>query len=72
LTARASGRHAIRVRVVERFPGQRVKHRTGPLRRIRSLVALLVTAVLIAGVLAAALSAIVWGISVAIHGATTS
>jgi hypothetical protein len=28
--------------------------------------------VLIAGVLAAALSAIVWGISVAIHGATTS
>lgn len=62
----------VRVRVVERFPGQRVHHRTGPLRRIRSAVALVVTAVIVGAVLAASLTAVVWGISVAIHHATTS
>lgn len=62
----------VRVRVVERFPGQRVHHRTGPLRRIRSAVALVITAVIVGAVLAASLTAVVWGISVAIHHATTS
>ena len=66
-----SGRK-VRVRVVERFPSQRVRQQTGPWRRLRSAVALLLAAVLVGAVLAAGLSAVIWGISVAVHHTTTN
>lgn len=62
----------MRVRVVERFPRATVHNRVGPLRRIRSGLALLLTALVLGVLLAAALSALVYGFSVAIHHASTS
>ncbi len=62
----------VRVRVVESFARQRVGQQTGPLRRIRSAAALLLAASLIGVVLAAGLSAIVWGISIAVQHATNN
>jgi hypothetical protein len=70
-TRAADGRR-VHVRVVERFPRARVHNKVGPLRRVRSSVALLVTAVVLGIILAAALSAVVWGFATAIHHASTS
>jgi len=61
-----------RVKVVERFKGPRLKHRTGVLRRLRSLVLLVVIGVILAAALATALALVVWGISLAVHSATTN
>ncbi len=60
-----------RIKVIERFQGPRLKHRTSLWRRFRSFVLLLVIGVLMAAVLATVLAMIVWGISVGVHAATT-
>ena len=70
-TLDAAGR-LVRVHVVERFPGQRVHQQTGPLRRIRSGLALLVLAVVVGMVFAALLSAVIYGLTVAVHHASTN
>ncbi|MCU4185109.1 hypothetical protein K6U06_12110 [Acidiferrimicrobium sp. IK] len=62
----------VRVRVVERFAWQRVHQQTGPWRRARSGMVLLVSALIIGAVVGGALSSIVWGLSVAIHHASTN
>jgi hypothetical protein len=58
-----------RVRVVEKFTGRRVKHRTGALRRLRSMLGLLVIAVIVAAVVAAIIAAVVGSIALAIQHA---
>jgi hypothetical protein len=58
-----------RVRVVEKFSGRRVRHRTGPLRRLRSTLGLLVIAVIVAAALAAGIAALVGTIALAIQHA---
>jgi hypothetical protein len=58
-----------RVRVVEKFTGRRVKHRTGALRRLRSMLGLLVIAVIVAAVVAAVIAAVVGSIALAIQHA---
>lgn len=58
-----------RVRVVEKFTGPRVRHRTGPWRRIRSFVGLVIIAIIVAAVIAAAIAATVGTIALAIQHA---
>jgi hypothetical protein len=58
-----------RVRVVEKFTGRRVRHRTGVLRRLRSMLGLLVIAVIVAAVVAAVIAAVVGSIALAIQHA---
>jgi hypothetical protein len=58
-----------RVRVVEKFSGRRVRHRTGALRRLRSMLGLLVIAVIVAAVVAAVIAAVVGSIALAIQHA---
>jgi len=61
-----------RLKVVESFQGPRLRTRTGAVRRIRSMVALVVIAVAIGTVMAGALGALVWGLSRVIHHAASS
>jgi hypothetical protein len=56
-----------RVKVVERFDGPRLKHRTGLWRRFRSTVLIALIGLVLAGALAGVLGLAVWGISVIIH-----
>jgi hypothetical protein len=52
--------------------GPRLRDRAGPFRRVRSLLALLVIAVIAGTLGATVLGLVIWGISVGIHGATSS
>jgi hypothetical protein len=61
-----------RVKVVERFKGPRLKHRTGLWRRLRSAILLILIGLILAAALAAILSMAVWGISIGIHHLTNS
>lgn len=60
-----------RVKVVERFEGPRLRHRASFLRRLRSAVLLIVIGLVLAGTLASVLGAGIWGLSIAIHHAST-
>jgi hypothetical protein len=68
--ARAQGaRPAGRVKVVERFAGRRVRHRTGMFRRVRSLIGIMIIGIVIAAIVAAAVAVVVGSIALAVQHA---
>ncbi len=61
-----------RVKVIERFQGPRVHHRTGLWPRLRSIVMLVLLAALLGAAVAGGLAALVAGIAYLIHQATSA
>jgi Mg2+/Co2+ transporter CorB len=58
-----------RIKVVERFGGRRVRHRTGLFRRIRSLLGIMIIGIVLAAIVAAVVAVIVGAIALAIQHA---
>jgi hypothetical protein len=54
-----------RVKIVERFGGRRVRHRTGVFRRVRSLLGIMIIGIVIAAIVAAVVAVIVGAIALA-------
>jgi hypothetical protein len=54
-----------RIKVVERFGGRRVRHRTGLFRRIRSLLGIMIIGIVLAAIVAAVVAVIVGAIALA-------
>ena len=68
----AGGRNLdARIRIVERFEGPRLRHEAIFWRRLRSAMLLIVIGLVLAGTVASVLGAGIWGLSVAIHHAST-
>ena len=66
------GRTRRRVRLTESFHSPRLRSRTGPWRRIRSTLLLIVVTVFVAAIVSGVLAAIVGGIAIAIQHASNA